>query len=787
MKSSSSISLSVCLTLLYVCSVARTATPVDIPAPLSVEDALEVKHLSEFAPLTPSPDGKWLVYTVRRNKQIMGYDFQRQEFRTGVPEYAEGGDLFVLSMENGKARLLTGEKGNNWLPTWSPDGRYVAFISDRDGSGQARLWIWNVLQNELKRISEINVRAGWYLHGGQLQWTPNSKELLVATLPANPSTNTYPRTVLSSDESSVDHSAAARRSTATVYHASKDLPGNQATRVSDPWDLNLALRDLVMVDVGSGKSKILVSGRRISSFQLSPDGTRVAFAVPERMSAPGSQQILFSLRIIAVDTLQEDIVASDIRLDYAGGFSWSPGSTQLAFVSSGADDRTNDVFIVAARRGSPPHNVTEFKTGTADSPRVLQPPLWDLDGSQFYFVRNGSLWRGSSASKRAIELATVSGRSIRRLIPSAGALLFTMTPNRSTVVLTHDDTGKQDAFYRVDLDTGKTAKLLEAGQCYSCAAIDDIAVLHNGARIVYSAEDAAHASDLWMADNYFQSTRRLTLLNPQFERYKMGAPKLIQWLDDDGEVRRGSLLLPSDYQKGNCYPLIVIVYGGASLSNEFDEFGFESAAPFNMQVFATRGYSVLLPDAPFQVGTQMLDLVKTVLPGVNKVIEMGVADPTRLGIMGHSNGGYSTLALIAQTKRFRVAVELAGLADEVSMYGEMDDSGIAFGTSVTEEGSGSQGGTPWQALHNYIENSPLFHFDRIETPLLIIHGDADHTVAPFLGDQVFVSLRRLGKEVEYVKYRGEGHSPSAWSLANQMDYYRRTIDWFQKYLTRTAR
>jgi dipeptidyl aminopeptidase/acylaminoacyl peptidase len=785
MKSSSSVSLLFFLALL--CSATRTAKADEPTAPLSVEDALEAKHLSEFAPLTASPDGKWLVYTVRRNKQSTGYDFQRQEFRTGVPEYAEGGDLFVLSMENGKARLLTGGKGNNWLPTWSPDGRYVAFISDRDGSDQARLWIWNVLQNELKRISEINVRAGWYLHGGQLQWTPNSKELLVTTLPANLSTDGYPRTVLSGNESSDDHSAATRRSTATVYRASKDLPDKQATRVSDPWDLNLALRDLAVVDVSSGKANILVSGRRISSFQLSPDGTKVAFAVPERMSAPGSQQILFSLATLALDTLQQDIVASDIRLDYTGGFSWSPESTQLAFVSSGADDQTNNVFIVGARRGSPPHNVTEFNTARADSPRVLQPPLWDRDGIQFYFVRNGSLWQGSSAGKRPIELATVSGRSIWRLIPSAGALLFTMAANRSTVVLTHDDTGKQDGFYRVDLDTGKTAKLLEAGQCYSCAAIDDIAVLQNGAHIVYSAEGAAHASDLWMADNDFQRTRRLTLLNPQFDKYKMGAPKLIQWLDDDGEMRRGSLLLPSDYQEGNCYPLIVIVYGGALLSNAFDEFGFESAAPFNMQVFATRGYAVLLPDAPFQVGTQMLDLVKTVLPGVNKVIEMGVADPARLGIMGHSNGGYSTLALIAQTKRFRVAVELAGLADEVSMYGEMDDSGIAFGTSVTEEGSGSQGGTPWQALYNYIENSPLFHFDRIDTPLLIIHGDSDHTVAPFLGDQVFVSLRRLGKEVEYVKYRGEGHSPSAWSLVNQMDYYRRTIDWFQKYLTRAAR
>jgi len=92
------------------------------------------------------------------------------------------------------------------------------------------------------------------------------------------------------------------------------------------------------------------------------------------------------------------------------------------------------------------------------------------------------------------------------------------------------------------------------------------------------------------------------------------------------------------------------------------------------------------------------------------------------------------------------------------------------------------GGTPWDVRDRYIANSPVFFFDRVQTPLLIIQGAEDTTVAPYLGDEVFVDLRRLGKDVEYAKYEGEGHSPLNWRYANQVDLCNRVIAWFDKYL-----
>jgi dipeptidyl aminopeptidase/acylaminoacyl peptidase len=202
-----------------------------------------------------------------------------------------------------------------------------------------------------------------------------------------------------------------------------------------------------------------------------------------------------------------------------------------------------------------------------------------------------------------------------------------------------------------------------------------------------------------------------------------------------------------------------------------------------MQLLATRGYAVLLPDSPQGVGTPMLDLAKTILPGVNKVIEMGVADPDRLSVMGQSNGGYSALGLLVQTQRFKAAIALDGMGNLVSHYAELDNAGTTYGVAL-EHGQNALGGSPWEVRDRYIENSPFFYLDRIETPLLIVHGAEDTTVASYESDEVFVGLRRLGKEVEYAKYKGEAHTQLGWSYANQVDVCTRMLGWLEDHLKR---
>jgi dipeptidyl aminopeptidase/acylaminoacyl peptidase len=147
--------------------------------------------------------------------------------------------------------------------------------------------------------------------------------------------------------------------------------------------------------------------------------------------------------------------------------------------------------------------------------------------------------------------------------------------------------------------------------------------------------------------------------------------------------------------------------------------------------------------------------------------------------MGHSNGGYGTLSLIVTTKRFKAAIEASGDGNLIGFYGEMRQDGTAYGNTL-ERSIDPLGGTPWDYRDRYIENSPIFYLDRVETPLLIVHGAEDTTVDSFLGDELFVGLRRLGKVVEYAKYGGEGHVLT--SRANVLDFANRAISWFDKHL-----
>ena len=739
---------------------------------LSVEDAIKTREFRPISPVAFSPDGKLLAYTVTQS-----YETRVNERRTGVPWFAEGGQIYVLDIYSGEERNLTGGKGDNWLPTWSPDGLYLVFLSDRDISGQARVWAWNRTNGDLRKISDMDLKTE------TLGWLPGSERLLMTTVPQRVSDEKGAKSTSSRAESAKSNVAEIVGSTVKLYRSAPTLSSDLAISKSNPWDLDWALRDLTSVDVKTGTMVTIVHGQRIAAYRLSPDGSHIAYTIPKRFERPGSQQVLFDVAAVNLTNGQSRIIATDIRFDDDGAeFSWSPESTRVIFRTGGMEERTYDCYVVSIDDGV----LRKILTPQGPQVRVRDTsatPLWDRDGDHIYFVREGSLWRGSVAQMKAERFAQIPDRKITQLVSRSPDVMW-KSEQKTTIVLTYDDVGKQDGFYEIDLTTGYSSKLLEASQCYTCVLdLNSLTLSTNGQYAFYFAEDAKHPSDLWISDLTFKAPRRLTSLGAQFDKYHLGEVQLIHWLSDDGELLQGALLLPADHQPGKRYPLIVYVYGGASLSNHLNKFGLAARGALNMQLFSTRGFAVLLPDTPLHVGSPMFDLAKTVLPGVNKVIEMGIADGERLGVMGHSFGGYSTLSLIVQTKRFSAAMEVDGDADAIGFYGEMDKDGAAYGIPIEEEGQGLMGGTLWNRRDRYIENSPIFYLDRVATPLLIVQGTEDQAVAPFLADEMFVGLRRLGKEVEYAKYQGERHSPAQeWSYANQVDFCNRMIGWFDKYL-----
>jgi len=746
---------------------------------LPVEAGLRMRYVSEYAPVSFSGDGKWLAYAARDNAQIAG--FSPEEFeRTGIPTYGSGANIYVVALATGEVRNLT-QQSDNWLPTWSPDGRLLAFLSDRDGSGQARLWLWDAKADQLRRASEKNIR------GAKIVWLLDSSGVIVGIAPdgrASEQRNSQSPPADSLQNRS-DKTSGMPGSTVKLYQADLVPKGSSEPGSAAPWNLDRYLADLAFVDLRHGDQlKIIVRGGRISTFSLSPDGAQVAYTIPKRFERSGSQQILFDLRLVSTRDNQQRALASDIHLNIGGdAFRWSPDGLWIAFIAGGMEETRLDCYAIELATGRL-HNLTTFSPSAAAARSSL--PIWD-SARHVYFLIRGELWRATIGQSQAAPLFAVSTIQIKQLVAQPENTLWSPDAGKSTIVLAHDTVTGHDGFYRIDLNTGLAAGLAESGHCYTCAVRQSsVWVAPDGQSVAFTREDAGTPSDLWIADSRMTGLRRLTTLNPQLSGIDMGQTRLVDWLGADGQKLRGTLLLPPHYDEGVRYPLIVWVYGGASGSNYLDTFGIAGTGPFNMQFLATRGYAILFPDAPQALGTPMSDLAKTVLPGINELVRLGVADPDHVGVMGHSYGGYSTLSLIVQTKRFAAAVEADGMGDLIGSYGGMDAAGSAYGTATEEHGQGLMGGTPWQFRDRYIENSPVSYLDRVSTPLLIVQGDADSFVPSFLADQVFVGLRRLGREAVYAKYHGENHDPGVWTYANQVDLSYRIIDWFDNHLKVSA-
>jgi dipeptidyl aminopeptidase/acylaminoacyl peptidase len=745
---------------------------------LPIESALNTSSLGEISPVAFSWDGKWLAYMVRDNQRsqttgVLG--IERDHYvRTGVHLRNEASDVWISNTETNESRNLTAREGSNWDPAWSPDGRYLAFLSDRDGSGQARLWIWDRSKGALRMASNLNVRSSFPSPG--IRWAPDSRHVLITVVPQQFSLDEYVRRVLSPVSSKKPSAELAPGATVVVYEGASASPDDVGAARASRYNLDAyTLADLVLVNIDNRDVRTISHGHRVGWYAVSPEGSHVGYTIPERLDPAGRFRKVFDLVSVDLRTGDEHHLVSDATMTDV--FEWSPDGS---FVTYGIYDSDETVFFAVSGSGGSPRKLSTLPRGIGS----FTMPVWEASGAHLYLLADGALWRVPFAGGKSEEIARIPGRRIVRQVSEPNGTLWSVDHGRSTVVLARDRAGKQDGFYKVDLAMGESRKLLEDGHCYDCNVLGSgigLGMLAAaGPYVVYSAENAQHAPDLWVSDIDFRSPRQLTHLNPQFDHFLMGAPRLIDWIGDDGEKLQGALLLPAGYQEGVHYPLLVYVYS-APLSNELDHFAFgEFPGPFNLQLFATRGYAVLLPDVTEEQKYGISVLGKSVLPGISKVVEMGIADPERIGAMGHSQGGLATMALLVQTDRFKAALDAAGFGDYGALYGQLDLDGLALPSDEVERSV--MGVPPWQDPFRYVWNSPFYALDRVRTPLLIVHGSEDGAVAASLSDQIFVGMRRLGKEVEYAKYEGESHVPRDWSYDNQLDLCRRTLHWFDTFL-----
>ncbi len=296
---------------------------------------------------------------------------------------------------------------------------------------------------------------------------------------------------------------------------------------------------------------------------------------------------------------------------------------------------------------------------------------------------------------------------------------------------------------------------------------------------LYTRETYKDFPDYYVTDLSFRNGKRVTEANPQQKDYLWTSGRmLIEYKNSEGKRLQAALFLPANYEKGKKYPTIVYIY--EKLSSRLNSYPMPREYGFDIARYTSDGYAVLLPDIVYKVNSPGLSSVDCILAAVKAAIKTGVVDENRLGIHGHSWGGYQTAFIITQTDIFKAAVAGAPLTNMISMYSSIYWNTGSCNQPIFESSQGRFKGGYWDYLEDYIKNSPVFNATRVKTPLLMLHNDKDGAVDWNQGIEYYNTLRRLHKFVIMLEYKGENHGLR--KKENRIDYGIRMKEFFDHFL-----
>lgn len=298
--------------------------------------------------------------------------------------------------------------------------------------------------------------------------------------------------------------------------------------------------------------------------------------------------------------------------------------------------------------------------------------------------------------------------------------------------------------------------------------------------LIWQRESFTEYRDLWISDMEFSNAAKISNANPNMHDYKWGIVKLYKWIDFNRDSVEGLIYLPEDFDPNRKYPMMVYFYETHTdnLHNFYDP--KPSRSVISPSMYVSNDYIVFMPDIKYRIGYPGQSAYNAVISGTMAIINEGFVDKDRIGVQGQSWGGYQVAYLITQTNLFKAASAGAPVSNMTSAYGGIRwESGMARMFQY-EHTQSRIGGTLWDKPLLFIENSPIFHVQKVNTPLLIRHDDADGAVPWYQGIELFLALRRLGKPVWLINYNDDDHNLTRYP--NRVDWSIRMQQFFDYYL-----
>lgn len=431
------------------------------------------------------------------------------------------------------------------------------------------------------------------------------------------------------------------------------------------------------------------------------------------------------------------------------------------------------------------HNLTAGLNTTfinvEDDHNLVKPPVtpfgWSSD-SRFVLLSDGwDIWKmpvdGGKATQVTQDGKRDQVRYQRRLV---------LDPNEKGIDLSkpqyfnaYGEWTKKAGFLRLD-PNGNVKRL-----AYADAAYRRLIKAEKNDTFLLSKETAITPPDLYVSDAQLTNMRKLTDLQEQEKNYTMGSGSiLVDYIGTDGKKLQGALFLPANYQAGKSYPTVVYIYEKLSQGLNSYTPPMVGGGGFNRAYYTSHGYAVFNPDITYRLNDPGVSAKESVLPALQAAIATGVVDSKRVGLQGHSWGGYQTAFLITQTDVFKAASAGAALTNMISMYSLVYKNSGSTNQAIFESSQGRFLGNYNDHWDAYVRNSPVFFAKNVKTPLLMLQNDVDGAVDYTQGVEYFNTLRRAGKDVVMLEYPGENHGLV--KKPNQKDYMQRMKEFFDFHL-----
>jgi dipeptidyl aminopeptidase/acylaminoacyl peptidase len=688
-----------------------------------------------------SPDGSHLAYIV----SVPGGDKTRREL-----------ELRIRNVKNDKSERICCGKESAIEASWSPDGQFLAFVrtASAEGPSRGRLNIYSLATKKTTEYPQLELATDdTRLYP---RWQSMDNVLVFRNCSAAQNVSRESLSAIKVYDSFIDTSSPSPNDSATRPDDYRPHP----THCLDTFDLK------------TGHVRSLFSGLQVEWPSLSPDGRHLAY-LEYKDSAVKTLVSRYQVHLMDLTTGFDHIPANDIVLWAANDaiFSWTADSAMVAFRSLDQMSTTGSVSYHLVQVSNFGSDLILDKVPITGSIHG-RSALWSRDNRYFAGTVNGRLYTWSTQSGHIIHAVEVPGANVTQVAD-------TLDARGQLVAVASDDADSSGVVISYDIPEGKISMSR-----------------HIGLQPKYQWGEAKLASDghtvffaAWSL-NHFAEIQALSLNDGKLTPVTDGDNRPesmyaryvhIRWRSANGAGLEGGLLLPPQSGSDSSnkqLPLIVQVYPSPNNrigQNDFGLYGDLDAHSKNLTLVAA-GYALFVPNCPVGANSFVSDLANDVFPGIQKVLDLGTVDPTRIGLLGQSDGVVAALTLLTISAQFKAAVLMDGYGDFAAEFGEISGYGAQ---SVS---GGRFVGEPWKTPLSYLTMSPIFRLDHFNVPILLFHGTSDNAVPVFAGEEIFTGLRALRRRAQLVEYTGGGHTLLDWSPEQQNDAMTRILDWYNTYL-----